>query len=361
MAKSPVKDLELKLRFRQVLFCEGFWSPIEVELSQYDSQGTSTRRQSLTDLDVLGIRFDGLFNRDVVVADCKTAKRLSDVSRLFWLRGVMDYFGADEGYYLRPTIAGHAKAVAPKMGLRVLDQQGLAELENRLEVNRLKLPVADIAVHQAIDDLWGIVVAKDAAPTEDQLRLKNVYAYLSYSYWYIDAHRNLMTLVSNFQEVADLLEPTDPRHLLMCYVGVQRFAHCLLDVAAHVQAQGGDDIPRLARMYLFGGPLALKEKERLFQLLNKVSGTDNRLDPPFLPDVLEALGRLLRNPRGASNTLRHLEALYLWNVHLGNKDLIQIGDAGSTTAAVVLAKDIAKTFAKASGIPDAMFGHISHL
>ena len=56
MAKISNKDLDLKLRFRRVLFCQGYWSPIEVELSQYENLGTSVKRKSLTDLDVLGIK-----------------------------------------------------------------------------------------------------------------------------------------------------------------------------------------------------------------------------------------------------------------------------------------------------------------
>jgi hypothetical protein len=105
-----VKDLPLKLQFRRILFAEGYWSPIEVELSNYEDLGNTLKRRSLTDLDVLGIKFDRLFNRTCVVGDCKSGRNVSDANRLFWLRGVKDYFGADLAYYLRPNVDSHIAA-----------------------------------------------------------------------------------------------------------------------------------------------------------------------------------------------------------------------------------------------------------
>lgn len=358
---SSDQDLELKLRLRRILFSQGYWSPIEVELSHFEDLGTGLRRRPLTDLDVLGIKYDQLLLPHRVVGDCKSGKGVSDIGRIFWLRGVMHYFGADLGYYLRPKIDGHARAVAPNVGLRALNQYELTALEKVLSVDSVPIPLADEKIYGAIEGLWGIKVVTGQKPTPQQLELKKVYSYLSYKYWSSEFHRNLLTLVAHFQEIAHLLSPTDPRHILLAYIGAERFGHCLLDVASHVQALGALDIPRYSREYLFGGSLDLKEKERLFVLLKKVTGTEENLDPSGLPEVLELIGRLIRNPGGASDILRHLTASYVWCAHLGNTTLPAINPAFMNTAAIVLAKDVAFTFCKVTGIPKDLFSSMEPL
>jgi hypothetical protein len=361
MTKQTDQDLPLKLRVSRLLFAMGYWSPIEVELSQYESSTLYITRRSLTDLDVLGVRFDELFSKRSVVADCKSGKNISDVNRLFWLLGIKNYFGADQAYFVRPKIDSHAKAIAPKMGVRVLTEPDLALLEKSYNLDSLALPLTDLTVHTQITDLWGISVPKGEKPSDDALQLKSVYSYLRYSFWYIEQHRNLLTMIGNFERIAHLLDPKEPRHVLLAYVGAERFAYSLLDVASHVQAQGGSEIKRHARTYIYGGSLAIKEKEQFIELLNKVAGQNEALDPPALEDVLELLGRLIRNPQGATDVLRYLSAIFLWCVHLGHAEPPILGNTKLNTPALVLAKDVAFGFAKATGINGALFGAMANL
>ena len=143
-----------------------------MELSHYEEVAHDVKRRSLTDLDVLGVRFDELFSKRTIVGDCKTGKNVSDVNRLFWLLGIKHYFGADEAYYLRPKIDSHAKAIAPKMGVRVLTESDLVTLEKNFNVGSLVLPLADLTIRTQIADLWGIVVAKGQEPGRMHFRSK---------------------------------------------------------------------------------------------------------------------------------------------------------------------------------------------
>ena len=164
-----------------------------------------------------GVKYDTLFVPHRIVGDCKSGKSASDVNRLFWPRGVMDFFGADTAYFLRPSIDSHARAIAPKMRLRVLDEVELASLERAVGVDTDAITVLESMPYQHIADHWGIQVPDGAKPTEEQLRRKTVYSYLSYSYWYIERHRNLLVLVSHFEEVAPLLDPSNARDVLLAY------------------------------------------------------------------------------------------------------------------------------------------------
>jgi len=352
------KDMSLKLRFKRVLFQMGYYSPIEVELSQYDDAGSELKRSSLTDLDVLGIRFDPALIPYRVVGDCKTGRGVSDPNRLFWLRGVLDYFDANSAYYLRPRISQQARAIAPKLGIRTVDEKDLQVLEKNLNVESIPIPIDDPDFHSQQRQLWGVSSPKGVEHTPDQLELKSVYTYLAYKYWYIQQHRNLFLLVGHFQRIAHLLNPVDPRHVFLAHTGVERFAHCVLEMASNIQARGTENIPQNARIYLYGGSLALGDRQEFFKLLNRLTGANEPLDPPFLSDIVEFTNRIINNPVAASEVLRYLEAIYGWCVQLGNKDIAPVFPGNPSLGAIVLSRDAAITFCKATGMREDLLSKI---
>ena len=130
-----------------------------------------------------------MFVQHRIVGDCKSGKTVSDIGRVFWLKGVKEYFGADLGYYIRPQIDAHARAIAPRLGLRTLNEGELSALEKTTRAESLQLPIADIGIYASLDELWGIRVAEGEKPSTEQLRLKAVYSYLSYRYWSTESGR----------------------------------------------------------------------------------------------------------------------------------------------------------------------------
>lgn len=355
------KDINLKLRFKRILFQMGYYSPIEVELSQYQALGPELKRKSLTDLDVLGIKFDPVLTPHKVICDCKSGRSISDPNRLFWLKGVMDYFEANIAYYLRPKIDNHARAIAPKLGVRAIDENELQALESNLNVNSFPLPLQDPNFYETQRRLWGISVPSGVRPTSKQLESKKVYTYLSYYYWHIEQHRNLFMLVAHFEKIAHLLDPDNPRDVLLAYVGVERFTHCLLEMGSVIYARGTSNLPQNARIYLYGGPLALRDREEFFRLLNKLTLVKEPLDPPFLENTIELVNRIVRNPYPAVEVLRYLEAIYGWCVQLGHKDIAPVFNGNPLTGAIVLSRDITITFAKATGMRQELYSNLLSL
>jgi len=334
----------------------GYYSPIEVMLSQYyeDSSG-SRKRSSLTDLDVLGLKYDAVFNSHKVVCDCKSGRNVSDANRLFWLRGVCDYFEADLGYFLRTKIDNQAKSLAPKLRLRVLDEKELFDLEINHKVEKLVLPITDLQFYENRQALWGIDVPKGIHPTKEQLELKEVYSYLSYMYWYLEQHRNLLTLINKFNKVSHLLQSSEPRSVLLAYTGLERFAHCLLEMGGYIHARGISEVQKNARIYLYGGFMALREREELFELLRRTTGIKENLDPHYLQDILEVTNRMLRNPQAASRVLLYLEAIYGWCVQLGNREIEPVFEGKIETSGIVLVRDMCISFCKATGLQEDLF------
>lgn len=356
MTKSLDADLDFKLRFKRILFLMEYYSPLEVMLSQYyeDSNG-NRKRNDLTDLDVLGIRYDCVLNPHKIVCDCKTGRRVSDANRLFWLRGICDYFGADTGYFIQMKLDTHVRAIAPKLGLRVLDEKELSNLEKSLKADSLVLPISDYKFYEERQNLWGINIPKGTTPTKEQLEIKEVFTYLSYLYWYYEPHRNLLNLITRYQKVSHLLRNDNPRDVLLVYTGLERFAHCLLEMGSYIHARGLSDIRMNARIYLYGGINALREREDLFKLMNQAGLTRDNIDPPYLQEVLEVTNRMLRNPHAASKVLSYLEAIYGWCVQLGNNSLEPVFNGNIETGAIVLARDMCISFCVATGLRENLF------
>lgn len=361
MSNSHDQDLSLKLRFRRVLFVMGYYSPIEVELSHYevDMQG-QRKRISLTDLDVLGIKYDPVLTAHRVVGDCKSGKNASDPNRLFWLKGVSDYFGANVGYFLRPIIGSHARAIAPKLGLRVLDERELTEVERNLHVDKLKLPLADVQFQLDRERLWGVSVPNGVKPDKEELARKEVYSYLAYAFWYVEPHRNLFQLIDRFASVAHLLRPESDRDVLLAYIGLQRFAQCLLEMGSYIYSLGLGEVQRNARLYLYGGPLQLRDRQQLMHFIEELSKRRFDLDPPYLGEVLEVVNRMIHQPEAAAQVLIYLEYIYGWCVQLGNAHL-ESATPVVTPGPVVLARDMCIAFCKAAGLRENLYGALMAL
>jgi hypothetical protein len=114
--------------------------------------------------------------------------------------------------------------------------------------------------------------------------------------------------------------------------------------------------------YLYGGPLSLKEKEEFFKLLRNLTKSNEQLDPPYFNDVVELIGRMIINPDGASDVLRHISAIYLWCNFLNNETLLPLGENGTENLpSIVLSRDMANTFAKITGIKKSLFSKIEAL
>jgi len=355
------KDLMLKLRTKRIFSSLGYYTPLEIELSQYFiNEKGSTERKSLTDIDVLAIKFDHLFHPDKVIADCKSGST-SESNRLFWLKGVADYFGVQTAYIIKSKINPHTRAIAPKLNLRSLSEPELTNLENSLNIKNFKLPIADLDYYKKIESLWGIKVDEQVGITPEQQELKRVYSYLSYEFWFIDTNRNLYQLVNNFNKIAHILDSTKPEHVLLAYNGLQRFTYCILELCHQLYMRGISDIDRNAKLYFNGGPIALKDKEKLFELFNKLTASNEHLHPPFLPDILEFAHRMIKNPNSAIKILPYVDTIYCWCEQLGNTEINSIYGDELNTGCIVLAIDSVKTFCNSTGLDQKIFKSILSL
>ncbi len=348
-------DLALKLRVRRVLWAMGYHCPVEVAVSAYDYSQGSARRWDVTDIDVLGVKFDSDLSIRTVVVDCKSGQE-SSPNRLFWLRGLMDFFGADEGYFVKSFVHEHGRLVAPKLGIRTFDEGELATLEEMVGSKDVRVQVGDRPAYDRLHSLWGVAIPRGASPTEEQLALKRVYQYLNYRYWFVDEHRNVLNVVDALARLQQPLVVDDPRHRLLALVALSRFTVSLLRVARSAASQHVSDVPGQARAYVFGGATALRERQRFFELLNEVAPKKQTLEPAYFPDLVEVVNRLVRSARFARSIPRLLDAVIIEEVMGPDpKPAEEVLGAEWSLDALVLAKRVSDVFVSATGLDARIF------
>ena len=148
--------------------------------------------QQYTDIDVLGIKFDVDLNPYITICDCKSG-RASTPNRIFWLSGVMKYFGANRGFFVRPEI----------MGSKYI------EFANKLEILPLSInQISDLEESHKVDakHYFGSF-SSDNIKSEKGIFKKlralesQVYDYIHIGYWADPVSQQIVSLMSYASKV----------------------------------------------------------------------------------------------------------------------------------------------------------------
>lgn len=304
-------DLGLKVASRRLLWRMGFTTRVDVPLRAYVPVTAKTRgprHETFTDLDVLGIAVVPGFALRTVIADCKTTQRGS-TERMFWVRGVSDFFAADDAWMVRAGgVTAASRQLAARLGISVLEPTDLIKLEE-FHPTELQLDSGPLAL---LFDEAQVAAYMKAFTTVDK-KLEQLVEYRQFDYWVYDEHRNLQQVVAHLDQVKRNLDPAQPAHRALFMDCAWLYALSLAHAARHVRAVHVSDTDTALQQYLFGGEMALQEKKKLAAVLRRlapegtvVNGADGVL-PGWYPQLLDLLTRHLRRPYVVNDQLRYAE------------------------------------------------------
>lgn len=127
------QDLPIKLRMMRLLWHLGYFVRHDVSIERMFE--ADRRGQTYTDIDVLGIRLDPELTNRVVVVDCKSGATAKTVERLFWLSGVMQYWGAHGGFFVRTQMmTTKYSELASQLNITPVSLDQLNELEHAYRI-----------------------------------------------------------------------------------------------------------------------------------------------------------------------------------------------------------------------------------
>ncbi|MEU7829488.1 hypothetical protein [Nonomuraea sp. NPDC049129] len=316
------QDLGLKVASRRLLWRMGYTTRLDVQLrgawgpaarpDMSKARGKrSSQPESFTDLDVLGLGLTGGARLHSTIVDCKTTAGGS-TGRMFWVRGVGDFFAADDAYMVRDSVVTDAaRQLATRLGITTLTSAELSRLE--------ELHSCDIPLDAApISHLFEVSSAANvlAAFTGLDKKLKPLLDYREFGYWLYDEHRNLVQLVEHLRACTDLLDPRNPRHLALVLDLTWLYLVSLCHAIHAIRSAHVSDPDRGLQEYLFGGIVGLREKEQLSGLLTSLREggalpPEVRVDPlpAYYPKLRELITRVMRRPDRVLPALRLLEVL----------------------------------------------------
>lgn len=335
-------DLGLKVASRRLLWRMGFTTRVDVPLRAFVPPSASrrgARHETFTDLDVLGIAVAPGFALRSVISDCKTTQRGS-TERMFWVRGVSDFFAADDAWMVRTGgVTAASRQLAARLGISVLEPTDLARLE---EFHPMDLSLDDGPLALLFDETRVAAVLK-ALTTVDR-KLERLVEYRQFDYWVYDEHRNLLQVVAHLAAAAKHLDPSHPTHRALFIDCAWLYTLSLAHAANNVRAVHVSDVDTALQQYLFGGQMALQEKRKLAAALahyapaGAAAGDDDGVLPSWYGQLLELLTRHLRRPTFIGDELRYAE--WITEAQLA-KEISTVADAFGSSFNPIAAKLLA--------------------
>lgn len=335
MAKEDA-DLDLKLRMQRIFWRMGFYCSLEIMVSiwEYETQ----KRHDITDIDVFGVHFAEDLRMTRIIADCKSGEETA--GRLLWLRGAMDLLGTSTGYFVKKRLHSNTRAIAAKLNISTLDIDNLALLEKQVDTSQVPGLVGDRSIYEIRTDLWGIRLPKGTKPNGVQAQLKKIYQYFDYNYWFIERQRNIFTCIEYLTSIKDILSVGDKRSEILLYRIAALFTISLLEAGRYIISISLSEVSSFARQYIFGGTLALREREKFFELLKRYTGEEVKLEPTYFPLLLELINTIVRNSSQSASCPRYIEAIELFKAQGTSLNLKEFFGKEFNEGTLKITKDI---------------------
>lgn len=349
-------DLGQKVAARRLLWRMGYSTRIDVVLRALElADSRPGGPESYTDLDVLGVAVTPSGEVQSCLVDCKTGNS-PVIGRMFWVRGLVELFGADTAFMVRDrAISADALQLAARLGISALTEADLAQLESLLQTN---LPVDDKPLSILFDT--SAVETTMVRYAGLNRKLKPILDYRQFDYWVHDDHRNLVGIPDTLVDLRTVLDPKNPQHVGLVLDVSWLY---LLSLARAIGALRTAHVSRLSyglSEYIAGGPVQLKQKRDLAELLTSLQeggqipqGPTVQVNPRFFDGLLELTVRLMRRGPLFNDALRLLEYQAAASM-LGLKTPAPeaFGDEYDRTAAK-LAVDVVEFVAKAARLDPA--------
>lgn len=335
LPKGIDQDLILKLRMQKILSSLGFYSRIGVKLtagqsSDSERPGRQLKYFELTDIDVLGIKINADFSISYVVADCTTRSGVSPVNRAFWLRGVMEYFGANRAYILlTKDIPEYQKIIAANMEITLLDEMNLRRLE---ETYIQSMAIADAEEKASlISSLDAYRYSRNITQLPNEL--KPVLTYWDQGFWIDKPERRLFKTISIVQNHKQFFRTDQKFHRVLFFEVFTLFSISILELCSYLFRHSPTDFRATASTYLFGGAAAVAARRTfLSELQNLVESLSNqknmfldddlsqrfKLEPHYMDLLLDRAIRIVNKPREAQDILLYLQSIMLNRVLRNN-------------------------------------------
>ena len=298
MKELTSESYEMMMRTARVIWNMGYFVRTEVPLSSYFMGLDTLDRAEITDIDVLGLRWDEDFSLDSVVCECKTGFTTKPIDRTLWLAGVKSYFGARKAFLVCEKGNSIANAVGNKLGVNVLDPPLLERLERTYSIE------ADDWFGSISDDYYS---TRERILKDKNLPLASEIKYIRWGYWIEPPFSQLKRTLWVGKQLADS-KMTKKASMWLSFELFILFASSLVSFSAGIYNSRLVDMNPNLSAGLFGGHLSLNERQSivdsLYRFMNQyLKKYDDSLpfkklrtlEPEYYQDLADLMDRILRS------------------------------------------------------------------
>lgn len=297
MKSSTNKDLPLKLLCKLLFKEMGYNTYFEVKLRTL-SYVESVKTHDISDIDVLGVNFLADMSQHLIGSECKSGES-SALDELYKFIGVMDYYKIQKGYLIKSKIHQNARQVSINNNISCFTEPEIRVLLHGLEIDIDKCVKIENAKYNKLTN--AIKIAQRTNP--------KLVSYIEYDYWNKDNWRNIHNIIhllsTGIQK--SLFEDKSIEHKLFYYHVVELFAMALLKNISLSIAQNYSDVEHALRSFLYGGPEALHEKRKLYDLIGQYTNQNESFSPAWESDFINLSSRFSLNTKSCSRIVHLLQ------------------------------------------------------
>lgn len=294
---SSNKDLPLKLLCKLLFKEMGYNTYFEVKLRTL-SYVESVKTHDISDIDVLGVNFLADMSQHIIGSECKSGES-SALDELYKFIGVMDYYKIQKGYLIKSKIHQNARQVSINNNISCFTEPEIRVLLHGLEIDIDKCIKIENAKYNKL--INAINAAQKTNP--------KLVSYIEYDFWNKDNWRNIHNIIHllNTGIQKTLFENKSIENKLFYYYIVELFAMALLKNISLSIAQNYSDVEHALRSFLYGGPEALHEKRKLYDLIGQYTNQNESFSPTWESDFINLSSRFAINTKSCSRIVHLLQ------------------------------------------------------
>ncbi len=348
---SDDKDFKQKVKMQKVFWSMGMWSRIDIPIVIYedDSQRGKMKKHYLTDIDVYSEIIQKDFSIEKNIADCKSGSNVKIFERLFWVRGVKEYFGASQAYLVKKSISSKAKIFMPKLDIIGVDNETLFEFEKIYHTNTL--PLYSEKYYSELDKI---------IPKYEN-EYKKIFDYLVTRYWFTESNVSMKVLLSMLakRDFYKTLDKNNRNHRFLLMEVCIMFARTILSCCRYVLTRDVINLEQSVMEYIHGGVDGFNSKMNMVREINNELkdvlgnvqlGNSVLIQPSYFKDLVKLVAVILGETNNVKDILRYMEIMQ-HEIVLGEKfDYNQCMGNEYSSIGHKLAKDIVLFYLKENKI-----------
>lgn len=330
------QDLLLKIMVSELYAHMGYATFIETDISTYN-YGNTFRRETVSDIDVLAIKYDFDLRNTTVIIECKSGEQEA-LNHLLKLDGICRLRNATYGVLVQNRIPSNSREVASQLGHTTWDQSEILSLLKSTGIWKQGLE----------DQLIDVFIQRAELQKGASREFPKFSKFLNTDYWLAPEFRNIQSIVtglaqlkSSYNDKIDVHRFLVDQAALLFMVSSIKATHSILQNYVMFPQERLKD-------YLFGGARERKEREVLFDKINQHMGEKTTFLPAYFDSYTELILRYVSTPFFAK------DVPFIWSQFInrqfnGQRSMVESVSLNADPVALKLTRDAIRFLTKILG------------